>query len=385
MAAVQTGPKVPAVPHSPDVIVIGGGVIGLAIARQLARDGMRLLLLERGRCGSESSWAGAGILSPCNPHRNDVLHRFTQRSLALYPAFSAALTEESGIDIEYERCGELRLLFTENALRIARSEERVMAEQGTPGDRPLLEVHTPEQACGMEPTISRDIMGAALCRQTAQVRNPRLIEALAKSCLAAGVEIREGTAVTGIVEDGGRVLGVSTDAGLQAGGAVIVCAGAWSGLLGAHAAALPVHPVKGHIVLLKTPQRPFTPIISHGGTYLVPRRDGHVLLGSTEEPEAGYSKRPTSKAAADLMDAGLSLVPGLAGAAVQAIWTGLRPGTPDNWPYMGAVPGVQGLFAATGHYRAGITLAPATAEVMSAILRGAPYGMELSRFAPGRA
>jgi glycine oxidase len=368
-----------------DCLVIGGGIVGLTVARRLGRDGLRVTLLEKGRCGGEASWAGAGILSPCNPHRTDFVHHLHEHSLDLYPAFCAELFEETGVDPEYERCGELELLFTDDAYRIARADERAAAGRTMPDGAPVYELHEGDAARQIEPLISGDILGALECRRTGVVRNPRLLRAVRTACEIAGVTIREDTPAADLLFDGERVTGVITGEGAVRAGHVVLCAGAWSSQISERLGSImPVHPVRGQMILLKLPERRFQRAIMRGRNYLVPRRDGYVLLGSTEEPEAGYSKRNTAKAIAMLMEKGMQLVPSLAEASVEATWAGLRPGTPDDKPYIGPVPGITGLIAATGHFRSGLTLAPVTAEVVSGLVQTGQSSFDLSLCRPGR-
>lgn len=366
-----------------DILIVGGGVLGLTIARHLRADGNSVCLLERHECGREASWAGAGILAPCNPQRSDSLFHFQERSLELFPHLCAELEQETGIDVEYERCGELELVFHKQAMGIARADERGAAGKHFSDDRPRVELLTPSQLSDLEPAVTPDLLGALLCRHTAQVRNPRLLAALRKSCELRGVVVREHCAVHDAMFTDGRVVGVITNQGNIACENVIVCAGAWSGTLGENIGrALPVHPVRGQIILLKLDQRPFRRIIARGKTYLVPRRDGHVIVGSTEEPEAGFTKRNTPQGTSQLMEQALRFVPALADASVMAMWSGLRPGTCNDKPILGPVAHLPGLFAATGHFRSGLTNAPATAEYISSLLAERPYPIDLSCCAP---
>lgn len=365
----------------------------MTVARRLAKDALDVVLLEKGQCGREASWAGAGVLSPANPHRRDAAAALLLRSLAMYPAFCDELCRESGIDPEYDPCGELELALDEAGLRALRDDAaaaggRLVSGALVHGGLRSFELLTPEQARALEPTVSGEITGAMLCRETAQVRNPRLLRALHESCLRAGVTIRENTPVTDLVECGGRVAGVRLGPdGRETlhGDWVILAAGAWSSQIAAKLHALmPLHPVRGQMVLMKLESRPFGHIIARGKTYLVPRRDGHVLLGATEEHDSGFSKRNTAKGIADLIAKGIRLVPALADAPILASWAGLRPGTPDDMPYIGPVPGFDGLLAATGHFRTGLSSAPATAEVISALIGGRSYELDLSCCRPGR-
>ncbi len=369
---------------SPDCVIIGGGVIGLSIARRLAGDGVSVTLIERGRCGGESSWAGAGVLTPCNPHRRDSIADLRDRSLELYPNFCSSLHDETGIDPEYENCGELEIALNGDALRSLRENETAGAGQRMPGGEIAYQSHSPQQTRQMEPAVSSEILGSLECRRTSQVRNPRLLKALIASCERRGVRILEGSAVRGLVVEKGHVIGVRTEASEIATGLTILCAGAWSGEFSPVVTAVPVHPVRGQMILMKFDTRPFQRVIARGKTYLVPRRDGHVLLGATEEHDGSFSKRNTASGIAGLIQTAVKLVPGIANATLISQWTGLRPGTPDDNPHIGAVPGIEGLIAATGHYRAGLILTPITVEIVSALVHNRSLDVDISACSPGR-
>lgn len=372
-------------PETPDAIIIGGGVIGLSIARQLAIDGRRVTLLERGVCGAEASWAGAGVLAPCNPHRRDTIADLRQRSLQLYPAFCKQLREETGIDPEYEPCGELELALDDASLRSLQSDADAGSDFQTSDGRPAYQFHQPDAARKLEQLIHPEILGAMECRLTAQIRNPRLLRALKQSCTTRGVEIHEQTEVTDFVRDGSSVVGVRSGALRFLAAKTILCAGAWSSQISATIAPLiPVYPVRGQMILMKFDRRPFHHIIARGKTYLVPRRDGHVLLGATEEHESGFNKRTTATGIAALVEKGMKLVPMIRDAAIVSTWAGLRPGTPDENPYIGPIPGFDGLLAATGHFRAGLILTPITAEIIAAWVKNSAIPFDVELLAPGR-
>lgn len=368
-----------------DVVVIGGGVVGLAVARRLAREGLAVTLVDRGPCGGEASWAGAGVLSPCNPHRTDPVAHWQDRSLELYPSYCAELFDESGIDAEYDQVGELELAFDEQGLGIARSDGEAGAGKRLPDGGPAYVLLSREDAIDIEPAVSPEIVGALHVRETAQVRNPRLLRALASSCQRYEVDLRENAPADELLLDGNTVIGVRAGGHVIAAGLFVLCAGAWSSQLHPRLDKLmPVRPVRGQMILMNLDRRPFRPIIARGKTYLVPRRDGHVLLGATEEPNAGYAKRNTPKGVAHLTREGLRLAPLLAEAPIEKTWAGLRPGTPDDRPYLGPVPGFDRLLAATGHFRTGLTLAPVTAEYIASIITGRSYPFDLRDCRPGR-
>lgn len=361
-------------------------MIGLTIARRLTVDGHRVTLLERDVCGRGTSWAGAGVLAPPNPHRGDAAATLHLCSLGLYPAFCRELLDETGIDPEYEPCGELEVALDEKGLSALREDVRAASGRTTSEGRPAFEMLSPGEARRLEPLVTPQAVGAMIGRETAQVRNPRLLRALRASCIQRGVAIREGAAVCDFLVENDRVTGVRlADESLFAPRTVL-CGGAWSSSIGSRLASLmPVRPVRGQMVCMKLDRRPFQQVISRGKTYWVPRRDGHVLLGATEEPDAGFVIRNTPQGLSQLIDRGLKLVPSLAEAFVETTWAGLRPGTPDDLPYLGPVPSFDGLIAASGHYRSGLSLAPATAEVVATLVAGRASDLNLDCCRPGRA
>jgi glycine oxidase len=220
----------------------------------------------------------------------------------------------------------------------------------------------------------------------AQVRNPWHVRALLSACDRTGLEVLAGKAVVRFRTAGERVTGVLTESGEElAAGQFLIASGAWSerlfAQLGTNAG---VHPVRGQMVLFRTDKPLFRPVIGVGKRYLVPREDGRILVGSTEEPEAGFDKRTTDAGVEALIGFARGLVPNLATMPVEKAWAGLRPGTPDGLPYLGPVPGWTNVFAATGHFRAGIQLSPGTAQVMTDLLTGRPPSLPLAEFRLGR-
>jgi len=252
---------------------------------------------------------------------------------------------------------------------------RADAAVGQLGDdgRPLLTMLSPDQLRQVVAGVTGDALGALHCRRTSQVRTPRLLRALRASCESLGVRFVEQVEPIGLTVTAGRVVGVQAGTSQIPSAGVLLSAGAWSSQI--HHQDRPivdVRPVRGQIVLLKCTQRPFDPVVESRRCYLVPRRDGHVLLGATVEPDAGFSTRVTAAGINTLIRAGLDLATGLADASVVTMWAGLRPDTPDHHPFIGPVPGVEGLIAATGHYRNGILLAPVTAQIVTdLVLHGA--------------
>jgi glycine oxidase len=368
---------------NPDVCVIGGGVIGLAVAYRLAAAGLRVALVERGRCGRAASWAGAGIIDYGSHARSDPLAMLRRASCARYPAFAAELHECTGIDPQYRACGALDLITDDNQQAAAQREVSAAAGHPLADGTAAVELLTPEQARALEPRLTPQIRGALLKRRSAQVRSPRMLAALRAACAALGVELREQTAVQEPILEGERVRGVRTAAGPLEARWTVLAAGAWSPQLApALATLMPGAPVRGQIVLLKT--APLARMIEHGRNYLVSRDDGHVLCGSTQEPEAGFAAANTAGGVASILNTSLRFMPSLGQAELVQVWAGLRPGAPDGKPYLGPVPAHAGLIAATAHLRGGWTLAPITADLVAEYITTGRTRFDWTPFLPGR-
>jgi glycine oxidase len=368
-----------------DVIVIGGGVIGLSSAYELARSGLRVCLLEKGVCGKEASWAGAGVLQCGSWHRRDPLVALLRDSLRSYPAFAANLHERTGIDSEFVECGSFELLLEDQQYRMAASEVTAAETHAAAWGRKVLELLPPDVARQREPNLAGDLLGVKYNSVTCQVRNPRLMAALRAACLLQRVEIVEGCEVTGLMRQGSRVIGVRTNRGEFAAAHTVLSAGPWSASVDPEVAQkTPVYPVRGQIVLLEMQPRPFRHIVERGKCYMAPRLDGKIVVGATEEHESGFIKCNTAEGVATLLTLAQRLVPALARASVVMTWSGLRPGTPDRAPFLGPVPGCEGLIAATGHFRSGLILAPITACIVRDLITTGSTGYDLSRIAPGR-
>lgn len=370
------------------VLIAGGGVIGLTIARELAAVGFRVTLLDRQTCGREASWAGAGILPPaCPGPRDDPLVRLTAAAQSLWPALSEELRDSVGIDNGFRRCGGLMLPtqavdLPELTFRPAEPtpwEEELAAWQaaGTPVKR-----LDGRQLRELEPQLSRRLTDGLFLPDLCQVRNPWHLRALAADCRRRGVQIVEGTAVERLWREGERVRGVETAFGRWEADRVVIACGAWSQrLLPPELGPPPViEPIRGQIVLLRSPTPVLSRVVECGHRYLVPREDGRVLVGSTEE-RVGFDKQTTPEGVAGLRAFAGQLVPALRGAEQEQAWAGLRPQARRGRPIIGPVPGTEGLSVAAGHFRSGLLLSPITARLMRAHLCG--EGHELAAaFAP---
>ena len=355
----------------PEVLVLGGGVIGLTTAYFLAREAIRVTLLDKGDFGQEASWAGAGILPPGNPtHARSPVDQLRAHSSALFPVLSSELRERTGIDNGYLRCGGLEFI----------SQEGEAAAEEWRSEGIAVERLEEKQLLQLEPGLRPGLGAAYHLPDMAQVRNPRHLQALLAGCRSLGVDLQPGCPVHGFEWQGQRVVAAKTNRGRLHADRYVLATGAWSEPLLEQLGWRPgIHPVRGQIASLKSDVPVLRRILLWGPRYVVPRADGRVLIGSTEE-HAGFNKQTTAAAIADLLALGCQLAPGLAEARVEHSWAGLRPGSPDGLPFLGSVPGFDNVYVAAGHFRAGIQLSPGTGLVMKELLLGQPLTVPLDAF-----
>jgi glycine oxidase len=362
-----------------DVLIIGGGVIGLSLAYELAGEGLSVRVLERAEPGREASWAGAGILPPPASIEPPSLARLMDMSWRLHAVWHEQLRGLCGIDNGYRRTGGLYLASESAEVPDLLAQAAAWQRSGT-----AAEVLDPAELLRKEPGLqggwASQAPAALWVPDEAQLRNPWHMKALRAACQARGVQLSPWLAAEGFLVRRGRVQGVDTPAGRINTGAVCIAGGAWSqGIAARLGLELRVRPVRGQIVLLGPGQPLLRRIVNVGRRYLVPRAEGRVLVGSTEE-EAGFDNRTTAAGISGLLEFALRLVPQLAQARVEASWAGLRPASADGLPYLGAVPELQNAYVAAGHHRNGLLLSPATAVVMSRIIRGVPPEVDLTPF-----
>ena len=287
---------------------------------------------------------------------------------------------ETGIDNGYRRTGGVDVAFTAEEEQDLRSMAGRWKIEGI-----VYERLAPSDFARVEPALSHDLRVAYFLPDRAQVRNPRHLRALATASVKRGATLRRGVAVEGFEILDHRITGVRTSEGLIACGQVVVSAGAWTGaLLGTIGITAPTPPLRGQIVLLKGDRPILKRIVEHGSSYLVPREDGHILIGSTEE-DVGFDTSTTILGVRGLIDEAVRLCPALAATRVENTWAGLRPGSIDSRPYIGPLPGFTNAFVAAGHKRAGIQLSPGTAEVMTDLVLGRPTQIDMSLFHIDRA
>ncbi|HTY77810.1 MAG TPA: glycine oxidase ThiO [Candidatus Bathyarchaeia archaeon] len=375
-------------PRTSDVVVVGGGVIGLAVACYLSREKVRVTLVERGAIGQEASWAAAGYLSfQGSSNLPGPRLELTRASARMYESWIQEIGELTPIDTGFWRSGLLEVCLNEPEVTEARARAGWQRAAGYAVE--WLDASAVRQR---QPALSEQlpVHGALLFPEVAQVRPPRLLKALAEASVRRGVHMLEHSPVAAITREGDRVTGVELATGGHLEAPVVVnAAGCWASQLAPEMAAMPVRPIKGTIVLLEVQEQPSRELVISSAGSLYPRADNKLLLGATVE-DAGYDKRVKVAALHTLVEQGIALVPKLKNATVVTAWAGLRPFSHDNLPYLGPVPDLDGAFVAAGHYRSGILLAPITGLLLKEMILGErptlplePYGMTRLRTATG--
>jgi len=375
-----------------DVVVVGGGVIGLGCAWRLAQRGLSIALVERGEPGCGASGASLGVLMPAPADRLGPTHDAQRTSVGAYPRFVEELQEVSDIDVGYMRCGHLELFA--NQRQRDRASNWIAQADAWPTVNGLapVELLDAKQIAESEPLAGSAPFGGLLCRATAQVRIERLIAALCEACRRAGVAIMTGRAVQEIDIEGDRVCGVRRAGERIRGDQVLVAAGAWT----SHLSPLlersaPVKPIRGeamHLCLQGTAAN--GPIIKRGTTYIIRAGDGELIVGATTDDAtepvinqtAGDRVRVAAAGISKLIERALALSPRLVDATVDSTWAGLRPKSLTGSSIMGFVPGARGLSVATGHYKIGVCMTPVAADAMAGLITGQSSAIDLSPFAP---
>lgn len=349
-----------------DVAVIGAGLIGLSIAFELAQRGAIVRVYDRAEPGRGASWAAAGMLAPRTEAMPDrAMGELCESSLALYPQF----VERLRAVVDMDPC-----LHLDGILSVASDEtqgERLVqraSELRSEGAR--VEILDRLQTLVAEPALGRNVYAGMLVHGEGHVDNRRLGRLLLNACQQAGVLMRTSVRHLHVECDTRRALGVRSEVGFAPARYVINAAGAWAAQLeGVPAACVPpVHPVKGQMLSIEVPRGLVRRTTWVPGAYLVPREDGRVLVGATVE-DAGFDQRTTAGGTNSLLHAALAAAPALAGFTISEVWAGLRPGTPDERPFLGETP-IEGYLLAAGHYRNGVLLAPITARLLAQAIEG---------------
>jgi glycine oxidase len=361
-----------------DVVVIGAGVQGCAVAWRLARAGRSVLVLERAIPGAEASSAAGGILSPgVEALEPGPFYALGRASLARYPSFIEALERESGLAVGHRGGGTLEVAFDDDHARLLAGRAAKIQSAGLP-----VTVLDDAEVRRLEPGLSPEARGALWFEDEGSLDPRALGRALSAAAQRAGASFITGR-VLAIRHQGGRAAGVDHERGPIEAGAVVLAAGAWSLQVAGH--GLPdgaVRPVRGQIAVVETRPPLLTRVVFSGHGYAVPRADGRILLGSTME-EVGFEKAVTAGGLRHVLEVGIGLAPAMARAPVVETWSNFRPASPDGEPILG--PGaVSGLFYATGHTRNGILLCPITADAIAACVLGQPPPVELAPFSATR-
>jgi glycine oxidase len=365
----------------PDVIIVGAGVIGCALARELARASLRVLVVERDRPGAGASSAAAGILSP--QAEADAMSPLLELGLegrALFPTLLEELRAETGIEVPYRTSGTLYIALDRDEEESLERRYVWQTAAGLPVER-----LSGGRVMTLEPAISTRVRLGLRFPYDHQVDNETLCRALAASAERRGARILLGREVASLLAEQDRIVGVATATETYKAPVVVLAAGAWSGLIDCAGRTLPTSPVKGQMAVLETEAMRLDRVIYREHAYLVPRLDGRILSGSTTEI-AGFDTHPTARGIAGLLEQAQAIAPSLADARIVGFYAGLRPGTPDGLPILGPAGAgwPDGLWFATGHYRNGILLAPITGRLIAEAIVSARPSLSLVPFEAAR-
>ena len=350
-----------------DVVIIGGGVIGLSLAWRLRRHGASVLIVEKSEPGREATHAAGGMIAHCDPHNPPALASLIAGSARMYPEFVRELREASFESPDLRTTGTIA--FFEDGESPGCEAARCISD---------------DELARIEPLVS--LRGRSFFLPESSLDPRKLASALEKTLRHSGVDFVTGSPVTEVAVLAGRAAGVRTAKSFYAGDAVVNCAGAWASMI--RPLGVPTRPVKGQMVCVVPPPGPHRPgpliqhVIRTPEVYIIPRSDGRIVLGATVE-EAGFDKRVDPETVQRLHQGAANVAPAIAEMRIHEVWAGLRPGTPDDLPIVGPTA-LPGYFAATGHYRDGILLAPITAHVMAQLLTGHTPDFDLSPFSPLR-
>ena len=362
-----------------DAIIVGAGIIGLSLAIELNKQGLRVLVVEKGEPGREASWAAGGMLVDFPVETRPALWELATASARMYPEFVHELEGESGLKIDLRSVGTLLSLDAQHVS--LNDPARVLELQNS--------LALPASLQELEPALR--MPNGSGPRSTVLLLKERCVDPrhLTAAAIAAarhrGIDFSSGDQVLAVKVSDGKACGVRTNKTQFAAGMVVNCAGAWAGQIGPH--TIPTRPVKGQMLSVVMPEKEMVRHVVRtlGWTpdvYLIPRSDGRMVIGATAE-EAGFDKRTVPETIQKLRKAAIDLVPRLADARILEAWAGLRPGTPDGLPILGATP-TPGYFVATGHFRDGILLAPVTARVMAQMMTGERPQIDVSKFSAER-
>lgn len=364
---------------NPDVIVVGGGLMGCSVAYRLVERGLRVVVLEKSVPGAEASSAAGGILGPTvESFDHPVALELGVRSRELHAKLAKEMLERTGVDVGFRRCGVTKLAFNSAEAETLEAQADSLAAQGVRSEH-----WSSADLLSREPACASEVLSALHMPDDAQVEPRALLDAIALAAQRLGVEFRSGVRVHGIPVEGSRVSGVQLDDGCLQAPHVVVAAGSWTTTIpGLPLRSGTIFPVRGQMISARTRPPLFRSIVFGAGGYVVTRPDGRILCGSTEE-QVGFRRGVTFAGLAAIIEIATRIAPSLAEVAVEDHWSSFRPGTPDGLPLVGrAAP--EGLFLASGHFRNGILLAPLTAELVADAVTGRPPQPQAAALSPMR-
>ena len=345
-----------------DVLIIGGGIIGLNIARNLRQKGVKKIkILERSQIGREASFAAAGMLAPqAETNKIDPFFHFCNQSNQLYPNFADEILAETGIDIELERSGTLYLAFTENDVKEIQTRYEWQQKAGL-----KVEQLTAEEVRKAEPFVSPDVCAALFFPNDWQVENRKLVSALQRFAEINDIELVTNTGVKSLLAENGKVIGAETLNHKFFAEKVVLATGAWTSLIKIDNFTLPlVKPIRGQMLKFQTAKRLFSHVIYSPRGYIVPRLDSKILAGATTE-DVGFDNQITPSGINFVLSNTVEIAPSLANLEITEKWSGLRPYATDGLPILGEFSTIKNLFIATAHFRNGILLTPITGKIMA--------------------
>lgn len=358
-----------------NTLIIGGGIIGMMTAWKLQQSGHHVTLLEKGRTGRESTWAGGGIVSPLYPWRyHQAISTLAGYGQQHYPELCEELLQIAEVDPQYTRSG----------LLIIAPEEQQAALDWAQQFHPALSIEPADRLRQIEPAMQAIDTAGIWMPGIAQVRNPRIARALTELMPKLGIEVITDTPVDRFQSDGRQVSAVLSGGKAFSADHYVVCSGAWTGdLLEQTGLKLPVHPVKGQMILFRAKPGDIQRIVLEEDRYIIPRRDGRVLFGSTVE-HSGFDKAISDDARDELHAIAVERFPALKDCEIEHHWAGLRPGSPDGIPVIGQHPDLENLFINAGQFRNGVVLAPGSCELVARLINGESSELDNPVFAPAK-
>ncbi|RMD85705.1 MAG: FAD-binding oxidoreductase [Candidatus Dadabacteria bacterium] len=349
-----------------DITVVGGGIIGLSCAYTLAKNGLKCILIEQSTFGGRCSSASLGALWPSSPLRLSAYTEAHWESLRIFPEMAKELEETSGMKINYQRCGSLKLLTHPSQHKNALLEAEESTKHPNAPDMKLL---TEKELADLEPNVVPSPLGALYCPSAASVDTSALLEALIAACRISGVTLREKCTALKILRDGDKISGVYTAKGEIRCEKVVLCCGSWTSNMDPYINRFAtITPVKGQACILEGKHPLVRSIVRMKSSYIMQRGDSLVCIGSSTEPDSGFDEKPTGDVQKKILENAIAFCPKLKSYSTKAHLAGLRPRSRDRKPYIGKISEIDGLYIAAGHYKTGFSMMPFTATYLSELI-----------------